>query len=241
VGLVRFNETAQRLMEIQDVGASPGGAGRTTAIGHIQGSDIDPAGATSIGDGVLNGRQMLVDAQAAPGPDYDVTAMVVLTDGMWNRPPSLADIAGSINANIYAVGLGIPSNLSVGALTTLCQGNNGYLLITGALSTDQSMRLAKYFLQILAGVTKAQIAADPRGVLDGSAEHRIPIWMSEADFGMDMIVISPAPYLIDFQLEAPTEPGSLRPRAAPAPTRSMCQANLRTIIVALCRTSPGLG
>lgn len=28
IGLVRFNETAQRLMEVQDVGAAPGGAGR---------------------------------------------------------------------------------------------------------------------------------------------------------------------------------------------------------------------
>lgn len=203
IGVVRFNETAQRLMEIQDAGASPGGAGRTTAIGHISGSDIDPSGWTSIGDGVVNGKQMLDDAQAAPSPDYDVTAMVVLTDGQWNRPPSLADVSGSITANTYAVGLGIPSNISVPALTTLCQGHNGYLLITGALSPDQSMRLSKYFLQILAGVTNAQIVGDPAGVLDRSSEHRIPFWICEADYGMDLIVLSPAPYVIDFQLEAP--------------------------------------
>lgn len=203
IGLVRFNETAQRLMEIQDAGTSPGGAGRTTAIAHISGSDIDPSGWTSIGDGVVNGKQMLDDAQAAPTPDYDVTAMVVLTDGMWNRPPSLADVSGSITANTYAVGLGIPSNISVPALTTLCQGHSGYLLITGTLSPDQSMRLSKYFLQILAGVTNAQIVADPAGVLDKGSEHRIPFWICEADYGMDLIVLSPAPYVIDFQLEAP--------------------------------------
>lgn len=51
---------------------------------------------------------MLDDAQAAATPPYDVTAMVVLTDGMWNRPPSLAAVSGSITANIYAVGLGLP-------------------------------------------------------------------------------------------------------------------------------------
>lgn len=203
IGLVRFNQAAQRLMEIQDVGAAPGGAGRTTAIGHISGSDIDPAGATSIGDGVVNGKQMLDDAQAAATPPYDVTAMVVLTDGMWNRPPALADVSGSITANTYAVGFGLPSNISVPALTTLCQGHNGYLLITGALSTDQSMRLGKYFLQILAGVTNAQIAADPRGVLDTTSEHRIPFWICEADYGMDIIVLSPVPQVIDFQLQAP--------------------------------------
>ena len=203
IGLVRFNQTAQRLMEIQDVGAAPGGTGRTTAIGHISGNDISPGGATSIGDGVVKGKQMLDDAQAAASPSYDVTAMVVLTDGMWNQPPSLANVSGSITANTYAVGLGLPSNISVPALTTLCQGHNGYLLVTGAISNDQSMQLSKYFLQILAGVTNAQIVVDPRGVLDTTSEHRIPFWISEVDYGMDLIVLSPVPQVIDFQLESP--------------------------------------
>ena len=197
IGLVRFNETAQRIMEVQNIAT-----GRATAIGHL-GSEIDPSGATSIGDGVINGKQMLDDAQAATPPPYNVAAMVVLTDGMWNRPPNLATVSGSITANTYAVGLGLPSNISVPALTTLCQGHNGYLLITGALTADQPMRLSKYFLQILAGITNAQIAADPRGVLDTTAEHRIPFWISEADYGMDLIVLSPYPQIIDFQLEAP--------------------------------------
>jgi hypothetical protein len=205
IGIVRFNDTAQRLMEIQDAGAAPGGAGRTTALGHIGGSDINPSGGTSIGLGVVNGKQMLDDAQAAPTPDYNVTAMVLLTDGMWNVPPSLADVSGSITANTFAVGFGLPSNISVPALTTLTGGHNGYLLMTGAITPDQTMRLSKYFLQILAGVTNAQIAADPGGVLVlyRDSEHRIPFHICEADFGMDLFVLSPAPYFIDFQLEAP--------------------------------------
>jgi hypothetical protein len=203
IGLVRFNQAADRLMEVEDVGAAPGGAGRTKAIGHISGSDIDPSGATSIGDGVVKGKQMIDDAEAAALPPYDVIAMVVLTDGMWNRLPDLASVSGSITANTFAVGLGLPSNISVPALTALCQGHNGYLLITGQLSTDQSMRLGKYFLQILAGITNAQIAADPRGVLDTTAEHRIPFWISEADYGMDLIVLNSYPNVIDFQLETP--------------------------------------
>jgi IgA Peptidase M64/von Willebrand factor type A domain len=219
IGLVRFNETAQRLMEVQDAGPAPGGAGRTTALGHISGSDIDPSGWTSIGDGVVNGKQMLDDAQAAPSPDYDVTAMVVLTDGLWNRPPSLADVSGSITANTYAVGLGIPSNISVGALTTLCQGHNGYLLITGTLTPDQSMRLSKYFLQILAGVTNAQIVTDPSGVLSRGSEHRIPFRICEADLGMDLIVLCPAPYVIDFQLETP-DGTRITPGSGPAGANS---------------------
>jgi hypothetical protein len=203
IGLVRFNETAQRLMEVQDAGPTSGLSGRATALAHIMGADIEPAGATSIGDGVVNGKAMLDDAQAAASPPYDVQALVVLTDGQWNRPPDLATIGGSITANTYAVGLGLPSNISVPALTTLCQGHGGFLLVTGELPGDQSMRLSKYFLQVLAGVTNAQIAADPRGVLDATAEHRIPFCLSEADYGADLIVLSPVPQVIDFQLETP--------------------------------------
>ncbi len=219
IGLVRFNEAANRLMEVQDAGAAPGGTGRTTAIGHISGSDIDPSGFTSIGDGVVKGKQMLDDAQAATSPPYDVTAMVVLTDGMWNRPPDLASVSGSITANTYAVGLGLPSNISVPALTALCQGHNGYLLITGQISTDQSMRLGKYFLQILAGITNAQIAADPRGVLDITAEHRLPFWICESDYGMDLIVLSPYPSVIDFQLETP-DGSRITPASGPSGANS---------------------
>ena len=49
----------------------------------------------------------------------------------------------------------------VPALTMLCQGHNDSLLIPGALSMDQTLRLSKYFLQVLAGIANVQIAADP--------------------------------------------------------------------------------
>jgi hypothetical protein len=132
-----------------------------------------------------------------------VLAKVLLTDGMWNQPPSLADVSGSITANTFAVGLGLPSNISVPALTTLCQGHNGYLLVTGMFTTDQSLRLSKYFLQILAGITNAQVASDPSGVLTYGAEHRIPYYITEADFGKDLVVLSRAARYIEFELEAP--------------------------------------
>ncbi|MET3806821.1 hypothetical protein ABIB25_003841 [Nakamurella sp. UYEF19] len=196
IGLVRFDDTAKRLLEVEDAATGAG-----TAQSIIAGADLDPGGATSIGDGVLEGSAMLADAH--PVPAYDVKAMVVLTDGQWNRPPDLASISGSITANTYAVGLGLPSNISAAALTTLCQGHNGYLLMTGELTASQSMRLSKYFLQILAGVTNANIISDPRGTVTRGSEQRIPFWVTSADYGMDLIVLSPYPRSIDFQLETP--------------------------------------
>jgi hypothetical protein len=203
LGIVRFDDTAQRLMDVTDVGPAIGGAGRATATGHIAGPEIDPAGNTSIGDGVVKGKQALDDAQAAATPPYDVTAMVVLTDGEENTRPMLSEVSGSISANTFAVGLGLPSNISVAALSQLTLGHNGYLLITGAITTDQSTRLTKYFLQILAGITNANVIVDPHGELVDRAEHKIPFLVTEADIGLDVIVLCQFPQLLNFQLETP--------------------------------------
>jgi hypothetical protein len=203
IGIVRFDDTAQILMPATDVGPPMTGPGRTTAQGIINSSQLDPAGNTSIGDGALKGKQVLDNAQALGTPHYDVTAMVVLTDGEENTLPFLSTVGSSITANTFAVGLGIPANISVAALSKLTQGHNGYLLITGTLTQDQSLRLTKYFLQILAGITNANVILDPQGYLVYGAEQRVPFEVTEADMGLDVILLSQAPYLIDFELETP--------------------------------------
>jgi hypothetical protein len=203
LSLVRFDNTSQILMPVTDVGPAMTGVGRMAAIGHINGPEVDPAGNTSIGAGVVNGKQTLDDAQAAASPRYDVTAMIVLTDGMENTAPFLVDVGGSVTANTFAIGLGLPENISVAALNTLTQGHNGYLLITGALTPDQSARVNKYFLQALAGVTNANVVLDPHGVLTVGVEHRIPFRVSEADIGLDVFLLCPTPGVVDFRLETP--------------------------------------
>lgn len=203
IGLVRFDHSIQRLMDVTDVGPLAGGAGRTTAIGHINGPGLDPAGATSIGGGVVEGKATLDAAQATAVPPYDVLAMVVLSDGVENTAPMLSSVTSSITANTFAIGLGLPYNISTAALNILTQGTGGYLLITGALTPDQRTRLSKYFLQILAGITNANVVEDPHGELALGVEHRIPFTITEADYGFDAFVLTDHPQLLDFQLEAP--------------------------------------
>ena len=190
-------------MPVTDVGPPVFGAGRIAATGHINGPEIDPAGNTSIGAGVVAGKQALDAAQALGSPHYDVLAMLVLTDGEENTPPMLADVGSSITANTFAIGLGRPENISTAALNTLTQGHNGYLLVTGTLTPDQATRLDKYFLQVLAGVTNANVILDPHGVLTAGAVHRIPFAVAETDYGMDVFLLCQAPGLVDFELEAP--------------------------------------
>ena len=62
-----------------------------------------------------------------------MNALVVLTDGVENRPKWISDVAGDINEYTYAVGLGQAHNISVPALQTISGNNGGYLLVTGAI------------------------------------------------------------------------------------------------------------
>jgi hypothetical protein len=203
LSVVRFDDTAQRLTDVTDVGPAPGGPGRAAALAQINSPALDPAGATSIGAGVVRGRAALVDGQAAASPPYDVQAMVVLTDGVENTAPTIAAASASLSANTFAIGLGLPHNISVAALQALTQGHQGYLLVTGALDTSQRHRLAKYFLQILAGVTNANVILDPHGELPFNAEHRIPFVVSEADIGLDAFLLTSHPEIVEFALETP--------------------------------------
>ncbi|HVJ50824.1 MAG TPA: M64 family metallopeptidase [Aliidongia sp.] len=203
LSVVRFDDTAQALMPVTNVGVPLLGAGRIAAIGHISGAELDPAGSTSIGAGVVAGKGTLDAAQALGTPHYDVTSMLVLTDGEENTAPLLSAVGSSITANTFAIGLGQPENISTVALNTLTQGHNGYLLITGTLTSDQAARLNKYFLQVLAGITNANIVLDPHGVLTAGAVHRIPFQVAETEYGLDVFLLTPVPGLIEFGLETP--------------------------------------
>jgi hypothetical protein len=203
LGVARFDDTAQIVMPVTNVGPPTIGAGRLTATSIINGPQLDPAGATSIGAGVQNGKSALDTAQAAASPPFDVLAMLVLTDGVENTAPMLADVSSSITANTFAVGLGLAENISVAALNALTQGHGGYLLVTGALTPDQAARLDKYFLQILAGITNADVVLDPGGVVTQGQIVRIPFYVSETDMGLDAFLLSPATNFLAFALEAP--------------------------------------
>jgi len=203
IGLVRFSNNIDRLKDVQDVGPLVTGAGRVDAIAKITGNQLDPAGRTAIGGAVQEGGQTLVAGQAAAVTPYDVEAMVVFTDGQENEPPYINDVAGSITAHTFAIGLGLPYNIDVDKLNRLTQSNHGYLLVTGPLTQSQRTLLTKYFLQVLAGITSAQVVLDPAGDIGVGDEQLIPFSVTEADYGIDAIVLTDFPEALTFELEAP--------------------------------------
>ncbi len=201
VGVVRFNQDAQVLQDVLTLGA--GGdveADRATTKAIINGTGLNPDGATSIGDGIFEGRKIL-DAVATP---FDVNSLVVLTDGVENKPRTIAQVAGQINEFTYAIGLGKPKNISVPALQNISGNNGGYLLVTGPITNDNRFLLEKYFMQILAGISNADIVLDPDGVLFSGKVERIPFQLIAGDAGVDVILVTPFPNIVDFRLETPS-------------------------------------
>lgn len=200
VGIVRYNEDAQELQSVLPLGnGGLSDLNRSATKDLINGNGLDPLGATSIGDGIFEGRGIL-DAAGS----FDVKALAVLTDGKENRSRFIADVAPQINARTYAIGFGTPQNTSVPALQTISGNNGGFLLVTGSIGTGNRFLLQKYFLQILAGISNAEIVLDPDGELIRGAVHRIPFLLTEADAGFDAILLTPNADLVDFRLQTPT-------------------------------------
>lgn len=199
-GIVRFNENADRLTDVVTLGDGMlSDTNRQMVSDAINGRGLDPDGYTSIGDGVFEARAALGDAIDT----YDDDAVVVLTDGIENRARWIADVATEIDATTYAVGFGRPQDISVAALQALSGNTGGYLAVTGPITADNRFQLQKHFLQILADVNNAEVVLDPDGHLGDRQVIQIPFSVSDADSGIEVVLLTPEPKAIDFRLLSP--------------------------------------
>lgn len=176
--------------------------GRIGLNATLSGYSPNPQGWTAIGEAVKYAHDQL-----APVTGYDIKATVVLTDGQENHGPhtrlSIADVTSSIDENVYAIGLGTPANIQPAALRALCNGHNGYMLITGELNPDAYFRLAKYYQQIISGVTNQDIVLDPEGWVHSGNVIRIPFYLNETDITARAILLTDNPNAVIFALETP--------------------------------------
>ena len=159
VSLVAFNQDAVPIEPLTVLGdpTDPTDPGRVAIAAAIAGPGLDAGGATSIGDGIHVGRLSLAGAAT------DVSTLVVLTDGKQNQPLWIADVAADIDERTYAIGLGTAANTSATELQSVAGNHGGYLLVTGPISGANTFVLQKYFLQVLCGISNAQVVLDPSG------------------------------------------------------------------------------
>ncbi len=196
IGVVAFDHDAYDRMPLTNALAG----GKIGALNEIGNHTPNPSGATSIGDGLVKAGIHLAGANPV---DFPTRATVVLTDGRENAPMTIAAAAGSVNSRVYAIGLGTPDHIDPAALTAITNGTGGYVLMTGNLSSDEYFTLQKYYLQILAGVTNADIVLDPDGFVAPGGHQEIPFELNDVDYSVDVILLTPAPYAMRFMLITP--------------------------------------
>lgn len=203
LSIVRFDQTAERLMDVTLMGDESAGTGRSVARAILSGAQLEPSGSTSIGSGLEAAVDAFAESATEEEP-YSTEAVLVLSDGRENRAPYISDVASLIDASTFAVGIGIPAELNVESLNTLTEGLDGYLVITGGPNNDQETRLKKYFLQILAGVSNAEVVLDPHGeARTGVPPTRIPFLLTDSDYGADVMVLSRYPLGLSIALLTP--------------------------------------
>ena len=166
----------------------------------LAGADLDPRGLTCIGGGLQQGATQLASAT------HTNRSMLVLTDGVQNVHPYVGELpAGTITNRTYAIGFGLPQDISVQVLNDVTANTHGDLIITGEISTDeQTFNLTKYFVQVLAGVSRMDVLLDPQGILMAGSRHEIPFSVTEADVYADVIALCPLPQMLDFTLITPS-------------------------------------
>ncbi|MET0650804.1 MAG: S8 family serine peptidase [Pyrinomonadaceae bacterium] len=201
LGGVRWDTDADLAgaMAVEDAGDEIGGAGRTALTTFIENHDTNIYGMTAIGDAVQAGQSLLNDSAG-----YTHEAMCVLTDGNETESLYLSELdPDELHSRIYAIGVGTPENINPAALATIAGANDGYLLMTGTITADDTFLLTKYFQQILAGVTNTEITVDPQGWLTPGQTLRLPFPVNETDRQVDAIVHCQYPWLLRFEIESP--------------------------------------
>jgi Mg-chelatase subunit ChlD len=198
VGMVSFDQASYPgfgVATLTGVATDPNLLNMVNTINGLQ-----PQGATSIGNGIQLGRNTL-----NPVAGYEKKAMVVFTDGLENTSLFIHDVAGSLDAQTFAIGLGTAQQVSAGALNEITSQTGGYVLLSGPLSPsiDDQFRLQKYFLQVLAGVLNTSVVTDPNGMIFSGGKVRIPFQLSEADIDATAILLVDRPG-IEFLIETPS-------------------------------------
>jgi subtilisin family serine protease len=159
---------------------------------------VNPDGQTSIGDGVELGQNSIASVEG-----YDRKAVIVFTDGYENSTKWIADVAPSITDRTYAVAMGRAENIRPAALTTLTNDTGGYCVLTNELDNNSRFKLAKYFLQVLAGVKNDQIVLDPPVAVPLDATIDLPFHLAETDTVVDVLFLTQLPWLIEMTLVTP--------------------------------------
>ena len=154
LGLVSFSTAASSPVDAPISAVTAAGqatlVGPAPYIGGVVGG-LTPGGSTTIGGGLDAARQQF------PGPGANPRNILLLTDGLQNTPPMVADIEGMLGGiSIDAIGYGTPANLDGALLSALAAAHGGRYA-----QGNTSLQLEKFFAQAFGNIFEAGLLMDP--------------------------------------------------------------------------------
>lgn len=181
------------------IGPPPGRNGG--AIGGIT-----PDAMTGIGGGLQVGRQQLTASPSANTP-----VILLLTDGLQNTPPMIADVEGTLGATrLCIIGFGSEGQLDGPLLTRLARDHGG--IYTRA---REGLELKKFFVLCFGNIFQTAIAADPFYVFPAGTASMPPVPLAICDEESITVVLSWKHAAEGLILGLRTPAGSTLTRATP--------------------------
>ena len=181
--LVTFSTTAATTQALAPIA----GNGKVALIGPPPNRNggsigaITPDAMTTIGGGLRVGRQLLVTAAGANTP-----AILLLTDGLQNTPPMIADVEAELgNTHLCVIGFGTEGQLNGPLLTRLARDHGG--IYTRA---NEGLALKKFFVLCFGNLFQTAIASDPFYVFPAGSSSMPPIPFSVCDEESITVVMS---------------------------------------------------
>ena len=138
------------------VGPAPFTSGKVAALA--------PGGVTTIGGGLQTANTQF----PAPGPGVNQKTILLMTDGLQNTPPMVADVDPALGGvDLSVIGFGTESSLDGALLDGLAQEHGGMYTRAGS-----GLQLKKFFVLAFGNIFEAGTLSDP--------EYDLPAGQNEA-------------------------------------------------------------
>jgi hypothetical protein len=170
VGLVSFSTTAPSPPDfaLTTVNGSTKNAliGSAPFSGGIVGGLV-PGGLTSIGKGLTVAQSQF----PLSGRGVNQRTVLLLTDGLENTPPMIADVDSSLNGDdLSVIGLGSESSLNGPLLNSLAEAHNGLYTRAG-----DGLKLRKFFALAYGNIFESGTLTDPEFFLPANQTNAQPL------------------------------------------------------------------
>jgi hypothetical protein len=140
---------------------------------------LTPGGSTTLGGGLDSARLQF------PAPGVNPRSILLLTDGLQNTPPMLADVEGLLTGiDIDAIGYGTAANLDGALLDTLATAHGGRYA-----QGNTNLQLEKFFAQAFGNIFEAGLLMDPEFVLPANQPSAAPLPFSVCEEERITIVV----------------------------------------------------